>query len=104
MKQTPPIGPFRFRIRLAVAFLAVASVAASVVAVGAYLLVRTDRKSSFQHRIRLTAGLGTSIIEDAFATGDGVDSSDLVRRFKADGAFEALVVVDGEQATTDPSF
>jgi two-component system sensor histidine kinase MtrB len=105
VKQTPAaIRPFRFRIRLAVAFLAVASAAASVVAVGAYFLVRNDRINSFHGRSRLTAGLAVSIIEDTLRSQEDGDSRDLVRRFKADGAFEALVVVDGQEATTEPGF
>lgn len=104
MRSALPVISVKFRWRLAIAFLAVASTAAGVVAIGAYALVRADRLGSFQQRAEGTAELAASIIESSFGANGDVDVANVVSRLDLQGSFEALIVSEDVDASTSSDF
>lgn len=73
-------------------------------ALGAYLLVRNDRFSSFEERATSTTRFATSIIDSALTNNGDVDVRRLVERLQTQGSFETLIVLDDEIVSSSATF
>ena len=88
-----PIRTGRFRWRLTVAFILVAAVAAGVLALTAFVLVREERERLFEERVRREARLSVSLAEEALSSpAEVADVRRLLSRLNRRGDFKTVVV------------
>lgn len=95
--------PVRFRRRMTLSFVVVAAIAAGVLAVTSFVLVKTDRLDTFKQRAFEKTNLALGLAEARIpGTASEQDLRDLMASLRRRAGIDAMAVADGQTLASSP--